>query len=194
MDLNKAKIEFDTNNYVVFKNAMPDLPESIFKNFYKNVVSVIDEFNHDYSSMQIAPDYFFQNAGVQEFYNKCIKMYTDPNTFYIFEATKGGKTERHSDRADVVHWQCSGKSVWTMYKGLVAFEDEGKNIEKESEEITLNAGDVIWFKSSQEHSVKSLTDKYSMIFMSNTDLKDFIKKQYDKAGIEFENKTGILNI
>ena len=135
--------------------------------------------------MNSVPSVFFENENVSRFYNECTEIYKDPNTFYAF-SVPADTTERHSDLADVIHWQCSGVSEWVMYEGLVAFDDERKNIEKKSETVRLNPGDVIWFKAGQEHMVINLEPKYSIIFMSNTDLKDFISKKYTEAGMSFE--------
>ena len=182
----EARDIFDSKNYVVLRNYIKPLDVSLFKNIYDNKMPVIDSHGYDYSSMHPVPRHFFENESVVRFYDECVSIYKDPNTFYAF-SVPADTTERHSDLADVIHWQCSGTSEWVMYEGLVAFGDERKNIEKKSETIKLHPGDVIWFKAGQEHMVVNLESKYSIIFMSNTDLKNFISKKYAEAGMSFES-------
>jgi hypothetical protein len=181
----EARVIFDTNNYVVFRNYTTPPARYLFDKAYEKRESVGDPFGGDYSSIKIMPKYFFENKDVNDFYNECLSMYDETNTYYIISGEKGSETGRHSDDADVIHQQCMGKSEWTMYEGLIESHQERQNIEKKMTKIILNAGDVIWFKKHQEHSVQNLEDKFSIIFMSNETLKNFITKWYNELGKEF---------
>lgn len=176
---------FDANNYVVIKNYAAQLESFLFNKVYEKNERVLDHFGGDYSSIKIVPKYFFENKDVDNFYNECLSIYDKENTYYIINGDKGSGTSRHSDMADVIHWQCVGQSEWTMYEGLIEDSQERQNIEKESTKIILNPGDVIWFKKNQEHSVVNLENKFSIIFMSNEILKNFIAKKYAEIGKEF---------
>jgi hypothetical protein len=175
MDIDQARDLIKEKNYVVFKNNLepPDL--SLFVNLYKNKTDVYDTPARNYSNIKIASGSFLENSSVNQFYSKCLEVYGEPNTFYTFEGAANTGSDTHTDSADVIHWQCYGKSEWTLYNGI-----------ENSEKIILEPGDVIWFKQGQRHSTFNLEPKMSLIFMSNEDLKKIIVEKYIQAGLDFE--------
>jgi beta-galactosidase beta subunit len=175
MDMDQAKDVVKEKNYVVFKNNLESPDLSLFADLYKNRVDVWDTLAKNYSNIKIASGSFLENSSVNKFYNKCLEIYGEPNTFYTFEGAANTGSAVHSDSADVIHWQCHGKSEWTLY------DDTSKPVK-----IILEPGDVIWFKQGQRHSTFNLEPKMSLIFMSNEDLKKIIVEKYIQAGLDFE--------
>jgi hypothetical protein len=175
----EARTKLETNSYVVIKNyATP--PDALLFNkayaFQENVKNLED--GKPLGPMKTIPEYFFENESVNNFYNECLSIYGEKTTMLLIEGKAwGSPTTRHSDEADVIHWQCSGSSEWTFY------DHPEKGFETK---IILSSGDVIWFKKHQDHSVQNLEDKVSIIFMENNILRDFIAKQYAAVGKEFK--------
>jgi hypothetical protein len=174
----EARVILDTNNYVVFRNYATPPARSLFDKAYEQKENVTNsDDGKPLGSMKVVPEYFFEDANVDNFYNECSSLYGVKTTLLLIEGGAGGSpTTRHSDLADVIHWQCGGKSEWTFYD---------KSSWDSKTKIIMNAGDVIWFKKNQDHSVQNLEDKVSIIFMENNILKDFLVKQYAAAGREF---------
>lgn len=174
----EALEELESNRYIVFRNYADPPSMSLFDKAYQikeNVTNSDD--GKPLGSMKTVPEYFFENESVNNFYKECSSVYDVQTTLLLIEGKGGGSpTTKHSDLADVIHWQCSGKSEWTFY------DHPTKGAETK---IIMNAGDVIWFKKHQDHSVQNLEDKVSIIFMENNILKDFLTKQYAAAGKEF---------
>lgn len=174
----EARTILDTNNYVVFRNYNTPPGASLFDKAFswREDVNNSDD-GKSLASMRMLPEYFFENENVSNFINECSNFYGVKTTPLIIEGQIDGEgTTKHSDESDVIHWQCMGKSEWTMYD----------NPTKGSEtKFILNAGDVVWFKKHQDHSVQNLQPKFSIIFMSNDILKDFLTRQYAAAGREF---------
>ena len=175
MNMDQAKNVIKEKNYVVFKNNFDSPDIRAFIDLYKNRSEVFDVYAKNYSNIKIVSNDFLENPSVKEFYNKCLEIYGEPNTFYTFEGAVRSGSDTHSDSADVVHWQCHGKSEWTLY-------DETS----EPVKIILEPGDVIWFKKGQRHSTFNLEPKMSLIFMSNEDLKKIISERYTQSGLDFE--------
>ena len=175
MSIDQAKDVIKEKNYVVFKNNLESPDLSLFTDLYKNRTEVLDAYAKNYSNIKIASGGFLENPSVKEFYSKCLEIYGEPNTFYTFEGAKNSGSNTHSDSADVIHWQCHGKSEWTLY------DDTSEPVK-----IILEPGDVIWFKKGQKHSTFNLEPKMSLIFMSNEDLKKLISKTYTQSGLIFE--------
>lgn len=175
----EAKALLEENNYVVFRNyATPPL-RSLFDKAYAKTESVNNsDDGKPLGSMKTIPEYFFENKNVSNFYDECSSIYGVDTTLLLIEGKGGGSpTTKHSDLADVIHWQCSGQSEWTFYN---------RPTEGSETKVIMNSGDAIWFKKHQDHSVQNLTDKVSIIFMENNILKDFLTKQYAAAGKEFK--------
>ena len=175
MNIDQARDLIKEKNYVVFKNNLESPDLSLFVNLYKNKTDVYDTPARNYSNIKIASGSFLENSSVNQFYSKCLEVYGEPNTFYTFEGAANTGSDTHTDSADVIHWQCYGKSEWTLYNGI-----------ENSEKIILEPGDVIWFKQGQRHSTFNLEPKMSLIFMSNEDLKKIIVEKYIQAGLDFE--------
>jgi len=174
----EARVILDTNNYVVFRNYLTPPEGFLFDKAYGSKSEVLDESGFDYGPMRMMPEYFFENKNVSDFYDECSSVYGVKTTPLLIEGHVYGKgTDRHSDLSDVIHWQCSGKSEWTFYDNPT----EGTYTK-----IILNAGDIIWFKKDQDHSVENLDSKRSIIFMSTNILKDFLVKKYAAVGREFK--------
>lgn len=175
----EARAQFEANGYVIFRNYATPPDASLFNQVYKRRKNVTNsEDGKSLGSMKIVPEYFFEDNGVSDFYNECLSIYGKKTTMLLIQG-KGlaDPTTRHSDLADVIHWQCSGLSEWTFYDHPA----EGSETK-----IIMNSGDAIWFKKNQDHSVQNLEDKVSIIFMENNILKDFLTKQYAAAGKVFE--------
>jgi|694.fasta_scaffold00118_82 hypothetical protein len=175
----EALAELELNKHIIFRNYATPPDISLFYKAYKTQEDVTNsEDGKPLGSMKIAPQYFFEDKTVDNFYKECSSVYNVQTTLLLLEGAGGGSpTTRHSDEADVIHWQCMGKSEWTMYD----------NPTKGSEtKFILNAGDVVWFKKHQDHSVQNLENKVSIIFMENNILKDFLTKQYAAVGKVFE--------
>jgi len=173
----EARASLDANNYVVFRNYATPPDGSLFDKAYGPKSEVLDDSGFDYGPMRIMPEYFFEDENVSNFYNECSDTYGVKTTALLIEGNVWGKgTDKHSDLSDVLHWQCSGKSEWTFYDN----PKKGSKIK-----VILSAGDIIWFKKDQDHSVQNLESKRSIIFMSSNILKDFLVKKYAAAGREF---------
>jgi len=175
MNMDQAKDAIKEKKYVVFKNNLESPDLTLFTDLYRNRADVWDTRAKNYSNIKIVSNDFLNNPSVNEFYNKCLEVYGEPNTFYTFEGAAKTGSDTHSDSADVVHWQCHGKSEWTLYEDAA-----------EPKKIILEAGDVIWFKKGQLHSTFNLEPKMSLIFMSNEDLKKMISERYTQSGLSFE--------
>lgn len=175
----EALAELESNRYIVFRNYATPPDKSLFYKAYQLRESVTNSNDgKPLGSMKTVPEYFFENKDVDDFYKECSGVYNPDTTLLLIEGKGGGSpTTRHSDLADVIHWQCSGKSEWTFYDNPT----EGSETK-----IIMNAGDIMWFKKHQDHSVQNLEDKFSIIFMENNILKDFLTKQYAAAGRTFE--------
>ncbi len=176
----EARAILDTNNYVVFRNYATPPARSLFDKAYEQKENVTNsDDGKPLGSMKVVPEYFFENANVDNFYNECSSLYGVKTTLLLIEGAGGGiPTTKHSDENDVIHWQCMGKSEWTFY------DNPTDSIQLETK-IILNAGDVVWFKKGKNHSVQNLEDKFSIIFNEKNILKDFLVKQYAAAGREF---------
>jgi hypothetical protein len=175
MDIDQARDLIKEKKYVVFKNNLESPDLNLFTDLYKNRADVWDTRAKNYSNIKIVSNDFLQNPSVKEFYGKCLEIYGEPNTFYTFEGAANTGSDTHSDSADVIHWQCHGKSEWTLY-----------NETSKPLKIILEPGDVIWFKQGQEHSTFNLEPKMSLIFMSNEDLKKIISERYTQSGLDFK--------
>lgn len=175
----EARAELEANRYVIFRNYATPPDASLFDKAYKEKENVTNsDDGKPLGSMKTIPEYFFKDKNVDAFYNECSSIYDVKTTLLLIEGKGGGSpTTKHSDLADVIHWQCSGKSEWTFYDN----PSEGTETK-----IIMNAGDAIWFKKHQDHSVQNLEDKVSIIFMENNILKDFLTKQYAAAGKDFK--------
>jgi hypothetical protein len=176
----EARVILDTNNYVVFRNYATPPARSLFDKAYEQKENVTNsDDGKPLGSMKVVPEYFFEDANVDNFYNECSSLYGIKTTLLLIEGVGGGSpTTKHSDENDVIHWQCMGKSEWTFY------DNPTDSIQFETK-IILNAGDVVWFKKGKNHSVQNLEDKFSIIFNEKNILKDFLVKQYAAAGREF---------
>jgi hypothetical protein len=170
--------ELESNRYIIFRNYATPPDSALFKKAYELRSDVTNsQDGKPLGSMKALPEYFFENKVVDDFYKECSGVYNVDTTLLLIEGKgKGSPTTRHSDLADVIHWQCSGKSEWTFYDNPTEGSDT---------KIIMNAGDVMWFKKHQDHSVQNLEDKFSIIFMENNILKDFLTKQYAAAGKVF---------
>lgn len=175
MNMDQAKNVIKEKKYVVFKNNFDSPDIKAFMDLYKNKIDVYNTPARNYSNIKIVSGSFLENPSVNKFYNNCLEIYGEPNTFYTFEGASKTGTDIHTDSADVIHWQCYGKSEWTMHDGI-----DGPI------KIILEAGDAIWFKQGQRHSTFNLEPKMSLIFMSNEDLKKIIVEKYTQAGLDFE--------
>ena len=174
----EARTIVDSNKYLVFRNYGTPPTRSLFEKAYGPQQKVMDSRGYDFGSMRMLPEYFFENENVSNFINECSNTYGVKTTPLIIEGQAEGQgTKKHSDEADVIHWQCMGKSEWTMYDNPT----EGTETK-----FILNAGDVVWFKKHQNHSVQNLESKFSIIFMSNDILKEFLIKKYAAVGKEFK--------
>jgi hypothetical protein len=176
----EARTILDTNNYVVFRNYATPPDASLFDKAFswRPDVNNSDD-GKSLASMKKLPEYFLENENVSNFINECSNTYGVKTTHLIIEGRIDGEgTTKHSDESDVIHWQCMGKSEWTFY------DNPTDSIQFETK-IILNAGDVVWFKKGKDHSVENLQAKFSIIFMSNDILKDFLTRQYAAAGREF---------
>jgi hypothetical protein len=175
----EALESLNANKYIVFRNYATPPEASLFDKAYAKKENVTNsDDGKPLGSMKTVPKYFFENESVSNFYNECSSLYGVDTTLLLIEGKGGGSpTTKHSDLADVIHWQCSGQAEWTFYDNPVKGSET---------KIIMNAGDAIWFKKNQDHSVQNLTDKVSIIFMENNILKDFLTKQYAAAGKVFE--------
>lgn len=174
----EARALLDLNNYVIFRNYATPPDASLFKEAFGAKKELLDSDGFDYGPMKIMPSHFFEIENVDNFYNECVEVFGAKTTPLLIEGnTKGKGTDKHSDLADVIHWQCKGESEWTFY------DNPETGVETK---ITLTAGDAIWFKKDNDHSVENLKDKYSIIVMSTNILKDFLVKKYAEAGREFK--------
>jgi hypothetical protein len=175
----EARAELEANKYVIFKNYATPPDISLFNKAYAFQESVTNlEDGKPLGPMKTIPEYFFEDKGVNDFYNECLSIYGEKTTMLLIEGKGwGSPTTKHSDLADVIHWQCGGSSEWTFYD----IPTKGSETK-----LIMSAGDVIWFKKNQDHSVQNLEDKVSIIFMENNILKDFLTKQYAAAGKEFK--------
>jgi hypothetical protein len=174
----EAREIVDLNKYLVFRNYSTPPIKSLFEKAYNTNETVMDNEGFNFGPMRALPEYFFENENVNNFINECSSAYNVKTTPLLIEGQyEGHGTKKHSDEADVIHWQCMGKSEWTMYDNPT----EGTETK-----FILNAGDVVWFKKHQDHSVQNLESKFSIIFMSNDILKEFLIKKYAAVGKEFK--------
>lgn len=168
----------NSNKYLVFRNYGTPPHRYLFDQAFGKKETIMDNEGQDFGPMRMLPEYFFENENVSNFINECSNTYGVKTTPLLIEGKAEGQgTKKHSDEADVIHWQCLGKSEWTMYDNPT----EGTETK-----FILNAGDVVWFKKHQDHSVQNLEDKFSIIFMSNDVLKAFLIKKYAAVGKEFK--------
>lgn len=176
-----ALSSLNDNNYVVFRNYMDKMDESLITNIFKSKQKIYDQNGNNLECIRLVPQSLMSNDNVNKFYSECFSIYGDNNTFYVIEGVKSKEiaTEKHHDLSDVIHWQCVGQSEWTIYNGLYT---ESKD---DFVKVILNAGDVIWFKEGLEHQVINKQDKFSIIFMSNKNLKNHIEKIYKNNGLSF---------
>jgi hypothetical protein len=170
--------ELESNGYILFRNYATPPEKSLFDKAYQETEDVTNsDDGKPLGPMKKVPEYFFENKMVDDFYKECAGVYNVDTTLLLIEGKGGGSpTTKHSDLADVIHWQCSGKSEWTFY------DNPKEGLETK---LIMNAGDVMWFKKNQDHSVQNLEDKFGIIFMENDILKDFLTKQYAAAGKVF---------
>lgn len=173
----EARAILDLNNFVIFKNYLNPPDKYLFDNVYRPKDEIRHSDGHNYGSMAIMPEIFFKNKSVNDFYNECSDLYGVKTALLLISGnSKGHGTARHSDQSNVLHWQCVGKSEWTFYDNPVP------NAETK---VILNAGDIIWFKKDNDHSVRNLGDKYSIVFNEVELLKNFLIKKYSENGMEF---------
>ena len=174
----EARKILDLNNFVIFKNYLNPPDKHLFDKAYQPERQVRHSDGHYYGSMAIMPENFFENKSVNDFYNECSDLYGVKTTLLLISGDPKNKgTSRHSDQSNVLHWQCFGKSQWTFY--------DNPEIGVETK-VMLNAGDIIWFKKDNDHSVRNIGYKYSIIFNEVELLKNFLIKKYSENGMKFE--------
>jgi hypothetical protein len=172
----EARAILDLNNFVVFKNYFNPPEQELFDKVYETKRSVKHNDGYNYGAMAKMPKYFFKNENVKNFYKECSDLYGVETDLLLIDGNPGQGTSRHSDQSNVLHWQCTGESEWTFY------DNPEPGVETK---VLLNAGDIIWFKKDNDHSVKNLKLKYSIIFNEVELLKRFLTKKYAENGMEF---------
>ena len=138
----------DNLEYAVLKNWHQPTPEQQkFKEFYdvenqggrisiKNKI-LYDEFK------------YFLEESLLAYPNKEYDYFLmEARSFRNVNSNSG--TDEHVDPHDILHWQCRGATYWFI----------GKN----SEQIMLEPGDLIWFRANTKHRTENITEKYSLIF------------------------------
>jgi hypothetical protein len=174
----EAREILDLNNFVIFENYLNPPEKYLFDKAYAEKKSVEHNDGYNYGPMAIMPENFFENKSVNDFYNECSDLYGVKTSLLLISGnSKGQSTARHSDQSNVLHWQCVGSSEWTFYNN--------PEIGVETK-VMLNAGDIIWFKKDNDHSVRNLENKYSIVFNEVELLKNFLIKKYSDNGLEFK--------
>jgi len=122
------------------------------------------------------------------------------NHFYVLGSkeyrnhfTRRPGARLHRDNFDVIHWQCTGVTKWSiginaeaknnpatvtdpdqkaLYDGEWFWQAE---FTEEPDTFLLEPGDVIWFSKYAWHTTENLCDKYSLVMLSGNE-KTLLRK------------------
>lgn len=72
----------------------------------------------------------------------------------------------HNDKGDVLHFACEGQVEWRLIHPNIIKEEA---TEEEIVKLTLNAGDVLWFRSRTSHETTPLSARAGIIWLNDLD-------------------------
>jgi hypothetical protein len=83
---------------------------------------------------------------------------------FIVSKSLEDSAPRHNDPGEVIHWNCVGKSSWTLWENHP--EDDRPNDDDDHVNLILEEGDVIFLPDRIWHKVRSLTEKRAAITLA----------------------------